>query len=306
MVKSDVGAVLVELGIDATRRGMDEWVARCPSHSPDRSPSWVIIDDPSSPRHGLMKCWSCGFQGTLALLVMHVRGFAAWSSAYELLERFPARVQPLPMVRVGVAESREFRVPSEVIWEPIESWPRAIRDYAASRGITSQQVGRWGIGYAVDGGLAGRIVIPVHDSRGRLCSYQARLVPGFGDGPRYLTPRELDHPDNDAVFGELCWPAQPRRTRRVTVWEGAIKALAFERAVPEPFAVLGGSKIRAAHADKLASFGEVLIATDNDGSGEEVAEKIAAILGRHSIVKRVILPRDPDEMDPGDVAERFR
>lgn len=305
VVLADVGAVLAELGIPARKKGEDEWFAKCPSHSPDRNPSWSIIDDPSSPKHGLHQCRSCGFRGTLALLVMHVRGFAAWGSAYELLERFPAASRALPRVRVAQVEHRGFRAPSEVIWEPLSKWGSSAKRYAVQRGLTEQQVARWGIGYAVDGRLAGRIVFPVHDAAGRLCSYQARLIPGLGDGPRYLTPREEDRPDQDAVLGERYWRAGDRRSMRVVVWEGAIKGLAFERAVPgEAFADLGGSKIRAAHAGKLAGFGEVVIASDGDRAGVELAEKLAVILGRHSIVKRAILPSDPDEMTPEEV-ERF-
>jgi hypothetical protein len=303
---ADIGAVLAELGISA-KQHEGEWSAKCPAHSPDRNPSWTIVDEPGSTRHGLHLCRSCQFNGTLLKLVMHVRGFASWASAYELLERFPATTKSLPRIRVGSGDSRGFRMPSEIEWRPFANWPSPFKRYATRRGLTEQQIDRWRIGFAIGGTLDGRIVFAIESASGKIGSYQARLVEGLGNGPRYLTPKEEQRPDQDLVFGERYWPEpSARRAARIVVWEGAIKALAFERAVPgESFAVLGGSKIRAAHAGKLAQFGEVLVATDSNQAGNDAAAKLAAVLGRHVLVKRVILPRDPDELTPEEVRSFF-
>ena len=302
-----VGPLLAALGIEAVERG-GEWRAKCPNHSPDRHPSWAIIDEPGHERHGLHRCMTCSFGGTSAHLVMHVRGYASWSSAYEFMRPYLSTETALPVrVRLaGVEQRLPFRPPPEVIWDPLDRWVTAARRYALSRGITSAQVLQWGIGYAVDGWLAGRIVFPLRDRQDRLLNYQARLF--AGDGPTYLTPREEDRPDKGAVFGERHWPPPGASRRRVVVWEGSIKALAFERALPgEYFAVLGGVQAwNAEHVAKLSTWREVVLATDKDRAGEGAAELLTGALQRHVKVSRAILPRDPDEMSPGQVAEYFR
>lgn len=304
--RAQVGPVLEALGIDAKRRH-GYWEARCPYHD-DHSPDWRVVDDPDDPeKNGLHHCKACQAGGSLAALVMHVRGYASFGSALDFLKSFEVP-EPLPTrVRVEQGAALPFRVPREVVWDPMTRWVSGALRYAMSRGISPEQVERWGVGYAVDGRLAGRIVFPLRDRRDALVNYQARIF--AGDGPRYLTPPEEDRPDKGAIFGERHWPppGEARKGATVVVWEGTVKALAFERACEDrPFGVLGGTHVDPIHVAKLASFGGVLIATDANRAGDGAAAKLIAALSRHVDTGRVILPRDPDEMSPQDVREHFR
>jgi DNA primase len=299
-----VGPMLEALGIQAKYRH-GYWEARCPFHD-DHNPDWRIVDDPADEKHALHHCKSCLAGGTPASLVMHVRGYASWASAFEWLKQFES-AEPLPArVRVESQGWQPFRVPVEVIWDPMTRWVSGAIRYGMSRGLTPEQVDRWGVGYAVDGRLAGRIVFPLKDGFDLHRSYQARIF--AGEGPRYLTPKEEDFPDKAAVFGERHWPdPRVRKGARLVVWEGAIKAMAFERACPgEPFAVLGGVHVDPLHVAKLATFGEVVIATDKNRAGDKAAAELEGALSRHVRLSRAILPKDPDEMPPREVAEYFR
>jgi DNA primase len=172
----------------------------------------------------------------------------------------------------------------------------------ASRSVTGAQVRRWGLGFAADGRLAGRIVVPVRDGRGRVCSYQARTF--VNDRVRYLTPRKDENPDVTVLFGEEHWPVV---RGRVFVTEGAFDALAVERVTGGAVAVLSG----VAHATdglllaKLSTFAEVVIATDANPAGEMAWRELYAGLVRHVRVRRVGMPtgQDANSMSAGELAE---
>ncbi len=303
----DIRAILAKLGIVVTEENRNRLYALCPYHEDRTATNWFIREH--GERAGQHFCFACNEGGGLVDLVQHARGYANTFSAREWLERYEQSAEgaPLPTglrVRVHRATDEGFRMPKEVCWDPLDEWVTPARDYALLRGITAEQVRRWGIGYAVDGRLAGRIVFPLHDSADEVAGYHARIF--MGEGPRYYYPHlEQERPNLDLIFGERHWPP-PRQRDRVTVFEGAIKSLAFERALGEPFAALGGVNIRPAHVGKLAGFGTVVIATDDNQAGDGAAAQLHAQLRRHIGVVRVTLPADPDEMSSDSLRALFR
>jgi hypothetical protein len=301
--KLDIPKLLHALGIEATQRGR-EWVALCPNPKHhDRHPSWRIKDSPLSSKHGFHKCHPCGFGGGPAELVRVVRDFAEISSALQWLKDFRKGEQEEEQVDAFRWETmsltkRAFVLPPEVVVEELSEWPSVIREYAQLRGITEEQVERYGIGYAVFGKLAGRIVLPARDVHGAPRNYTSRSF--VGHQKRYLAADISEKPDLGCMFGEQFWPPTARR-RAVVVLEGAINGLTVDRAVPElPFGVIDGSEPRPAHFMKLATFPQVYILTDPDKAGAKAAETLAMGLGRHSIVTRVTLPPGVDAQAAGD------
>jgi hypothetical protein len=135
----------------------------------------------------------------------------------------------------------------------------------------------------------------VRDSEGRPASYNARL---FADtGVRYLTPRDSERADKDAVFGEHLWPPMSERGL-VYAAEGSFKVLALERATHAPVASLGGSELRPAHARKLATFRKVVWVRDSGPAGEKIATAVETAIARHAELVHVALPgtEDADSM----------
>jgi DNA primase len=189
-----------------------------------------------------------------------------------------------------------------VIFGNLSEWPDAPREYARARHLI-EQVDRWGIGYAEAGQLAGRIVIPYRDLYGVPHGYTART---FTDSPiRYKEPREDEHPNRAAMFGEQHWLDVDTDEETVIVCEGALNALAVERALTVPgeyypaVAATAGSALRPAHALKLAQFSRVVVLTDPDRAGDKMAGHLQDALVRHSEVIRVRLPQkeDPDSIE---------
>jgi DNA primase len=301
----DVAKLLERLGIKARRRAK-EWEAFCPNPDhKDRSPSWRIRDEPGSSRHGCHHCWPCGFGGTVVDLVQRVKGISDWKDARAwILEGAPVEQQVVGEVAVAIRPANgRFRLPSEVRFGLLESWPGPVRDYVQSRGIDAYQVERWGIGYAVDGRLRGRIVFPLRDSRGRPRGYSARSF--TGEGKRFLEPEENEHASPSAIFGEQFWPSLEERKRcPVFVFEGAIKALAVDRVLPGAFvAAMTGSEVRPLHDAKLGTFGWQCVVGDDDMAGNKVSSQLIDKLVRHANPSRLVLPRglDADELPPDEL-----
>lgn len=306
----DIGAVLARLGIEATLRGR-EWWAFCPNKEhASRRPHWHIKDIPGTDRHGLHLCHPCGFGGTLAQLVMHVRG-CTLDEAREWLRtgQAPADVPSGVALTVRARRGR-FRLPDEVSCEPLGEWPSPYRRYVEGRGIPEAQAARWGLGYAVSGHLAGRVVIPYRAPvTGEPRSYNARAI---GRAPRkYIQPRPLEHADRTAIFGEQHWPQGDRSRMAVVLTEGELNGLAVERHwpwehLPPCFAAAGGSDDgRPLLALKVSSFGLAVILSDADEAGDKFAAAIGASLSRHVRRVRVRLPDGQDADATPDLAERI-
>ncbi len=306
---ADVLRVLRRLGIEGDVYG-DHLVGLCPYHD-DQKPSWRIRL--RGERRGLHWCFSCQEGGDLYDLVMQVRDYATRAAAVGWVEEhFGSATEEdlmVPTIEVvtGLAQRRRLRMPAGVVTgEPLEAWPTLVREYLEGRGITREQVERWGIGYAVDGRLHGRLVIPVRDVYGDLASYVGRA---WLDMPkRFLYPREEEGPDLEVLFGEQHWPRPIPMRGDVVVTEGAIKSLAVERVFPRAsHAAIGGSDVRLMHVTKLSTFRRVVVLTDSDAAGERAGFELEAGLAGSTRVARVRLPegQDADKLPPEELRERL-
>lgn len=304
--------VLKRLNIEGRRRGR-EWTAPCPNKEHvDRHPSWRIRDEPGAKRHGMHHCWPCGFGGALDDLVMKVLNLT-WSEAKEWLSG--GAVELDKPVAGGVefkvqSALRAFHLPVGVELDPFDKWPSSVRKYAQGRGITAEQVHHWGIGYAVEGRLGGRIVFVKRDNRGKDAGYSART---FVDAKnRYYEPQPWEKAQLGVMFGEQHWPmVSNRHAATLYVVEGVINALAIERVADYPthVAVTSGSQLHPLHAAKISGFGKIVIVTDPDEAGDKLAAAIDAALSRHRPdYIRVRLPEGQDaaSLPPEKLMEALR
>jgi DNA primase len=308
-VTTRVERVLGRLGIEAKRQGR-EWLARCPSKGhDDQNPSWRIRDDEGGEKDGYHRCWPCSFEGGLVELVKEVLGLKSREAKEWLASDAPAPIAPSYVELRSVP--RGFRLPPGVEIGPLERWPSPVRRYAASRHITPAQVERWGLGYALEGRLQGRLVLPVRDRAGIPRGYTARAFQG--QARRYLEPEAWEGADQGTLFGEQHWGCCTGATAGpLIVVEGALNALAVERAMAQPdsegcrgivpcVAATRGSKLSAAAALKLSGFSTVITATDPDDAGDKLADEIAWVLARQGVrCERARLPAgvDADEVGP--------
>ena len=290
----DIPDLLKRLDIEAQRRGKEHW-ACCPLPGHDeRTPSFQIRDDPTNDeRHGRWRCLgSCHTGGSPVGLVCKVLGLKPreamrWLEGGKGTDRLSLDVELVP----ALARARGFALPGGVELAPLADWPTTVQAYVRSRGIDDAQAERWGIGYAIGGKLAGRIVLPWRDGKGRLVGYTARTF--IGGPKKYLEPGADEGADRSAIYGEEHWPA-PGQREVVVVTEGAFDGYAVERASGLPFGALAGSQLLPGHVARLSTWEEVVIASDPDKAGKGLAQALHEALVRWVRVRRAILPAGYD------------
>lgn len=294
----DIQGLLNALSMGAFQSGK-KWKALCPNPDHDDSdPSWSIIDDSGHRLHGSHNCFSCGFGGGPWELVAAIRGLSLedagkWIRDAARGEAPRDRVR-VPAIRVYLPEeSSGYRLPVgvKIPGEDGSSWFVPALRYLAGRGVTARQVARWGVGFAIVGEAAMRIVFPVR-TRGELVSHVARSF--VGDEPPYLVPTsgKRGARPRDALFGE---PAFDESLGVVTPSEGVFKSLALERAgAPNPCAVLGASNLSRTKLAILGAFPRILVAADPDAAGDAMYEEIARGCPRSDVVK-LPLEAAPDD-----------
>lgn len=297
---NNVPRLLELLQITARRRG-SEWEAPCPIHH-DTDPSWHIEDET-----GRWWCFGCSQGGSIVRLVEKLKGLdwrcaAEWLVQNGITSEQETRLDLPTIVLPEVGVSSRFELPFGCRFRAFGQWPSGFRNYVLGRGISVEQVSRWTLGYAVDGRLASRVIFPCVGGEG-LVGYSARAIDG--SQPRYLTPDPSENPDHTVLFGECHWSDRSA----VVVTEGAINALACERAGARNIASLSGSPLSPLDVSrkrpasvpesaliairKLSQFDRILLAVDPDKAGDKVFEAVRA-LGRWKTVTRVAIPEGQD------------
>lgn len=284
----------------AKRRGTRAWM-HCPFHDSETPTTFFVRLD--GDHAGDIHCFSCKARGSIFDLVMRVRR-CDFKEARQFV-RTQGKGFEAPRARVRIRERPVkltrpvFRFPSEIVFdEPLDTWVSGARDYVLGRGFTQEEVTRYRFGYAVDGTLAGRVVIPFYDRRGKPASYSARTF--VEEEPKYRTPDERDRANLGVLFGENHWPRLEERDI-VFVAEGAIDAISIELSlrrlgIRASIAALGGSDVRPPHVISLATFTHVIVVTDADSAGDRAARVLASSLGRNAIISRLRFSPDANTM----------
>jgi len=295
----DLDRLLDALKIQTKRQGARLW-AQCPNPDhDDHDPSWFVWNKPDDPdKHGRHRCFGCGFGGGPLALVVAVFG-CEWREAKAWLKAGDLDVPILALeLEVRPTRRRTFKIPEGVRFTPIDRWPTPFRRYALGRGIGSEEVEKWSIGYAVDGDLRGRLVVPVREPDGVVRSYQARtILPGQ---TKYLTPTGIR---SGSILGVEFWPEDHHERKRVVVIEGPIDAIAVRRATGLPVGALLGSEPNPSQLARLATFDQVDVLTDADAAGDKAARALEG-LGRWVKLRRLVLPRGKDAASAGDATLR--
>lgn len=318
-----VTEVLSALGVEVVKTERSRVWALCPYHQkPDDPRGWATTffvrtggkrrdkEGRSYSAAGQHHCFACDAGGSMRALVMRVRGCdeeeakrfikkrrGPGGSKVEELRRVVTVVRRERLGRVG------FRIPPEVIFDPLDLWVSGAREELLRRGVTADEVREFGIGYAVDGRkLGGRVVVPWRDGAGRIGSYTARTF--VDEEPKYTTPGPEENPDREVVFGEHLWPADARDRDVVVISEGAFNAMAARRVLPAAAigAVGGANNFDSGQARKLATFRRGLVVSDPDPAGDKLARDLELSIGRYVRLARAELPRGKDAEDAGPEA----
>ena len=173
------------------------------------------------------KCWVCDYRGRNLRRV--VRRFGSYTQLQKWdqitgrtdLERY----SDLFMEPVDEAGRQKIQLPKEFVSlcsNKIPATGTYALKYLQSRGVTTEEIVRWKIGYCFSGEYRNRSVIPSFDEDGDVNYFVARSY--NGDSYKYKNPPA----SKDVIFNHLYidW------NRDLTIVEGAFDALVAGNAVP--------------------------------------------------------------------------
>jgi DNA primase len=313
-----------------------EWKACCPFHN-EKTPSFTINDE-----KGFYHCFGCGAHGDAIRFLTDARGLPFMDAVKELAAKAGMDV-PAPDPQ---AKERAERTASLTdVMAACQKWfaeqlqginGASARDYLAKRGISADQVARFGIGLAPDsrnalkralaslgedklietgmliqpeeGGkesydrFRGRLMIPIRDQRGRVIAFGGRIL---GDGePKYLNSPDTPLFDKGRTLYNIdrAGPAS-RQARRLIVVEGYMDVIGLDRAGIAEVVAPNGTAVTEAQLERMWRLDPApILCFDGDGAGKKAAIRAAMRALPHIAPERTLrfveLPagQDPDDL----------
>lgn len=321
-------SALVGKTVKLTKKG-NEHQACCPFHK-EKTPSFTISDE-----KGFYHCFGCGAHGDAIRWMTDARGLAFIDAIKELAAGAGIDV-PAPSPESARRDERVASA-SDVLaqaarWyaEQLAADPK-VAATLEERGITAAAVETFGIGFApprrsvsgcgapppalVAAGVMGeessglffdrfrsRIMIPVHDARGRIVGFAGRI---HGDGePKYINSPDSDHfAKGNLLFNLHRASAAARSARRLLIVEGQFDTIAMVGAgIPETVAPMGTAltERQLVRAWRVAECPVLLF--DGDAAGRKAAlraaERAMPHVGAGQSLRIALLPEgaDPDSV----------
>jgi DNA primase len=182
--------------------------------------------------------------------------------------------------------------------------------YLAERGLTSETIIDFGVGYCAKGVMAGRIAIPIHNGEGNVVAYAGRF-PGepTGDVPKYKLPQgfrksqELYNIDRAAKGN----PEAP-----LVIVEGFFGCMKVHQCGHPKVVALMGSTMSEAQEALIRKYTDrqsrVIVMLDEDEAGRAGREDIAVRLSSFAFVKVHTFPEEgcqPEQLSTVEAAELF-
>jgi DNA primase len=306
--------------------------ACCPFHS-EKTPSFTV-----SPTKQFYHCFGCGAHGTaIGFLMEH--GGKSFPEAVEELARDVGLEVPR-VERSGATEKRDDAPdPTSVLLAAARFYRARLKDapvaieYLKDRGLTGAIAARFGIGYApdtwqalegafpaydapvlVDAGLVitgdggkrydrfrGRVMFPIHDSRGRVIGFGGRVL---GDGePKYLnSPETAVFSKGRELYGLFLARDAIRDANKVVVVEGYMDVVALAQHGIEYVVATLGTATTPVQAHKLFRLTDMVVfCFDGDAAGRKAAwralENALPALADGKNAQFLFLPdgEDPDD-----------
>jgi len=314
-----------------------EWKACCPFHS-EKTPSFTVSDE-----KGFYHCFGCGAHGDVIRWMTDQRGLAFMDAVKELAAEAGMEVPRLDPRDAQRAEQQaglhEVMAAAQEFFRASLDTPQGerAREYLKSRRFDAHTMERFGFGFApdsrnalkaalkqfdepmlIEAGLRiaaeerepydrfrGRLTIPIHDARGRVIAFAARILDAEKkDAPKYLNSPDTPLFDKGRTLFNLhrAGPAS-RKSGRVVVVEGQMDAVALAAAGIEDAVAPMGTALTERQLELLWRLTEKpILCFDGDAAGKRAAMRAAAralpmLRPGHSL-QFVTLPAgmDPDDL----------
>lgn len=343
-IKARLSIVDVIQGFVSLKKSGKNHIGLCPFHD-DKNPSMHVNDE-----KGFFHCFSCGAGGDVFGFLMRYSNIGFPEALKELARKAGVRL-PAPRPRTKserkkeAASARFFEINSLVCSFYHENLlgsgenPAQAREYLESRGITSQIIKEFKLGFVPDGweallkfasakkigvkeleelGLVvaresgsghydrfrNRIIFPINEITGRICGFGGRtLSEDEPKQPKYMNSPESPVFDKKSVlYGLYHSKSEIGRERKAVLVEGYMDFIKlYANGIRNVVATLG-TAFTNEHARLLRRFcEEVVIVYDGDTAGIRSAVRAGEILLEQEISSSIC--RIPDGLDPDDYLE---
>jgi DNA primase len=339
-VKSRLNIVEVIGGYVRLQRAGREYRGLCPFHL-ERSPSFYV-----NPEKQLWNCHGCHLGGDLLKFVELIDHTDFRGALEEMAKRAgvslepPSQLTPQQQRQARLRESslRLNQIAADFYHEVLlhHEAGRPGREFLASRGVESQDIEGFHLGYAPQGRrrdnlvrylqrkqataaeivaaglgdnrqglgdfLRRRIVIPIRDERQRWVGFGGRAL---GDEqPKYLNTRSTAVFDKSRVlFGLDRAAAAISKERRVTLMEGYFDVIGAHRSGVGTAVSTSGTALTETQVRLLRRFAdEAIVCFDGDPAGQRAARRAVDLLSGAGMICRLVLL--PEGLDPDDLSRR--
>lgn len=343
-IKARLSIVDVIQGFVSLKKSGKNHIGLCPFHD-DKNPSMHVNDE-----KGFFHCFSCGAGGDVFGFLMRYSNIGFPEALKELARKAGVRLPaPRPHTKSErkkeAASARFFEINSLVCSFYHKNLlgsgenPAQAREYLESRGITSQIIKEFKLGFVPDGweallkfasakkigvkeleelGLVvaresgsghydrfrNRIIFPINEITGRICGFGGRtLSEDEPKQPKYMNSPESPVFDKKSVlYGLYHSKSEIGRERKAVLVEGYMDFIKlYANGIRNVVATLG-TAFTNEHARLLRRFcEEVVIVYDGDTAGIRSAVRAGEILLEQEISSSIC--RIPDGLDPDDYLE---
>ena len=313
-----------------------EWKACCPFHD-EKTPSFTVNDE-----KGFYHCFGCGAHGDAIRWMTDQRGLPFMDAVKELAAEAGMEVpRPDPREAQRAEERAGLHDVMQAAQDWFVQNLRgadgaAAQEYLTGRGFGPEIEREFGFGLAPDGRQAmkgalarfdgamlveaglriqvegkesydrfrGRLMLPIHDMRGRVIAFGGRILAKDTDAPKYLNSPETPLFDKGRTLYNIhrAGPAS-RKTGRLVVVEGYMDVVALAAAgIADGVAPLG----TALTEDQIRLLWRLVdvpvLCFDGDGAGQRAAMRaVSRALPMLAPGKSLSFVHLPAGLDPDDL-----
>lgn len=310
----------------------------CPFHS-EKSPSFIV-----SPERQSYKCFGCQESGDVFSFLQAYDGM----SFLEALEMLAAKVGiKLVSYRPTVEDSRRKRL-LEILDLASEYYRYLLkthesgsvaRDYLAKRGIISESIEKFYLGYAPpqwrsvsdflmlkkgysaeeleaaglvirkEGGngfydrFRGRVMFPLRDHKGVVVGFSGRTLSSESTEAKYInSPETTLYHKSKMLYGLWENREMIRKDNQIVLVEGELDVIPSVQAGVKSVVAIKGSAFTEEQAQLISRYSRnVYMSLDSDLAGQEAIKRAVLIADKLDLSIRVVQIKGGK--DPGDVAK---
>ena len=258
-----VKRVLQSCGIDVHTEIDSDYIIFCPFHSNFRTPAAEV-----SKTSGQLYCFGCQQSKSFVELVMHCTNRSFFEAA-RLIDSKKVQTNILSEINATINKAAEF---IEFDPEMIESLhnnlrgDNAAREYLIGRGITTDSMIKYKIGYSLKRLM---VTIPVHAPDGMCVGFVGRSI----EGKEFNNSHGL--PKSKTIFNLH----RTKISNQVFVVESSFDAIRIEQTGRSAIATLGSTVSNKQMQLLKQYFNSIILLPDNDEAGRSMARKMQENLG---------------------------